>query len=99
MADLRALQLELEQTQKQIREALQAKIKAESEAQEAAILAAEASKTDADKAAELQAQIDEAKKYLLEMQSFHLKQTAMPLHLQFLEMLPPQQTEQLLLET
>lgn len=69
MADLTALRLELEETQKQIMEARQAKFNAKMQAEEAARLASEAAKTDAEKAAELQAQIDEAKQRLQELKS------------------------------
>ena len=69
MADLIALQLELEQTQNQIREARQSKFNVQRELEEAARLAAESAKTDADRAAELQTQIDEAKEILQELQS------------------------------
>ena len=69
MADLAALQLELEETQKEIREAQEAKFRAKIKAEEEARLAAEAAKTDADRAAELQAQIDQAKQQLAELQS------------------------------
>lgn len=64
MANLELLQKELEETRLQIQKAHQAKVEAEI----AAIKAAEDAKTDADKAAEIQEQINQAKAFLAKIQ-------------------------------
>lgn len=60
MANLELLQEELKKTQEEIQKIQLEKIKAKQEAR----LAEEAKKTDADKAAEIQKQIDDAKAFL-----------------------------------
>jgi hypothetical protein len=68
MADLTALQTELETAIEQLREAEDAKIQAERTAAEEARLAAEAAKTDEDKAAEIQAAIDHVRAKIAELE-------------------------------
>ena len=72
MADLTALQAELDATIQTIEEVRTAKMEAflaARQAEEEAKAAAEAAKSDAQKAADLQAQIDAAKAHLAELQA------------------------------